>query len=134
MAILLFSGRLSPEFCRQNPNLIFVFGDNLKRVGKGGQAVIRDEPNALGVATKRSPGMADEDFFEDGNIGDTISLINDLGNVSQLIKEGKQVVLPVLSNHDSSLGCGLANLPEKAPALYSLIKSWQARELKNASV
>ncbi len=35
-----------------NPNLIYVFGDNSKRVGMGRQAnEMREEPNAHGVAT-----------------------------------------------------------------------------------
>ena len=31
---------------KNNPNKIFVFGDNLKRKGEGGQAIIRGEENA----------------------------------------------------------------------------------------
>ena len=37
---------------------MFVFGDNDKRTGRGkesGQAVIRDNSNALGIRTKKSP-------------------------------------------------------------------------------
>lgn len=55
----------TPELLRASPEKIFVFGDNMKRYGKGGQAVIRDEPNAFGVATKRHPSMYDWAFFSD---------------------------------------------------------------------
>lgn len=47
----------TPELLRANREKIYVFGDNMKRYGKRGQAVIRDEPNAFGVATKRHPSM-----------------------------------------------------------------------------
>jgi len=44
---------LSPEICRLHKNALFIFGDNLQGWGKGGQARIRDEPNAFGIPTKR---------------------------------------------------------------------------------
>lgn len=37
----------------------------MKRYGKRGQAIIRNEPNAYGVATKRYPSMDDWAFFSD---------------------------------------------------------------------
>ena len=55
----------TPELLRAYPGYLFLFGDNLQRIGKGGQAIIRDEPNAFGIATKKGPGMEDEDFFRD---------------------------------------------------------------------
>ena len=32
----------SVEDCNNNPNKIYIFGDNLCGVGKGGQAIIRE--------------------------------------------------------------------------------------------
>ena len=55
----------TPLMLRDKPEKIYVFGDNMKRYGKRGQAVIRDEPNAFGVATKRHPSMYDWAFFSD---------------------------------------------------------------------
>jgi hypothetical protein len=50
---------------KDNPDTLYVFGDNLERVGLGGQAAeMRGEPNAVGIPTKRSPGMEEEDFFD----------------------------------------------------------------------
>ena len=42
-------------YVRAHPNTLFVFGDNDQRRGKAGQAVIRDEPNAIGFRTKKAP-------------------------------------------------------------------------------
>jgi hypothetical protein len=44
------------EDARRNPEVLYVFGDNVTRKGMGGQAAqLRYEPNAVGVATKHSP-------------------------------------------------------------------------------
>jgi hypothetical protein len=56
---------LSPPMCRRYPEKIFIYGDNLKAFGKGGQAIIRDEPNAFGIPTKRYPSWDDWAFFSD---------------------------------------------------------------------
>lgn len=53
------------NFDPQNPlsNVLYVYGDNVKRVGMGGQAgEMRRQPNAVGIATKYTP---DEFFGEE---------------------------------------------------------------------
>src|SRR5690625_100762 len=60
-----YEKKFSAKLLRSHPRDIFVFGDNLERKGKGGQAVIRDEPNAFGVPTKREPRRAAEAYFSD---------------------------------------------------------------------
>ena len=55
----------SVEDCNNNPNKIYIFGDNLCSVGKGGQAVIRDCNNVFGIPTKRTPSMDSNAFFSD---------------------------------------------------------------------
>jgi len=51
------------EFLRSNPDVVFVFGDNLLRKGKGGAAKLRDEPNAYGFITKKYPNWKDDSFY-----------------------------------------------------------------------
>ena len=55
----------SVEDCNNNPDKIYVFGDNLIHKGKGGQAIIRDCHNAYGIPTKRLPSMDSDSFFND---------------------------------------------------------------------
>ena len=60
------TGRLNDSRVRKElAGSIVLFGDNLLRRGKGGQAVIRDAPNAFGIPTKRSPGRREQDYFSD---------------------------------------------------------------------
>jgi len=54
---------ITAEFLRENPNIIFVFGDNLVKRGKGGAAKLRDEPNTYGFLTKKYPNNKDSSFF-----------------------------------------------------------------------
>lgn len=100
------------ELLRANPDKIFVFGDNMKRYGKKGQAVIRDEPNAFGVATKRYPSMDEWAFFSDKQ-DEANCLINDLRELYRLSKS-QVIVFP-----SAGLGTGLSKMPEKSPILYS---------------
>ena len=44
------------------------FGDNTLRVGKAGQACIRDEPNSFGIATEVSPSTMADTYFKDSDI------------------------------------------------------------------
>ena len=48
-------GKVSRGLLRRNPHCVFVFGDNNKRKGYGGAAMLRDEPNAYGFVTKKEP-------------------------------------------------------------------------------
>jgi hypothetical protein len=51
------------EYLRANPNHVFVFGDNLLRRGRGGAAILRDEPNTRGFTTKKAPNNEDASFY-----------------------------------------------------------------------
>ncbi len=47
---------ITREDVRANPASIYIFGDNVRRVGYGGQAAaMRGEPNAYGIPTKINP-------------------------------------------------------------------------------
>lgn len=55
--------KITPEWLREHPEYIFVFGDNLQRWGKGGAAICRDEPNAYGFITKKYPSNRNDSFY-----------------------------------------------------------------------
>lgn len=119
--VILYSGWYSTELLRKFPHIIFVFGDNALRFGKGGQAIIRDEPNAFGVATKRKPAMSPGSFFMECE-DDLDIVLHDIGQVWQLLAGGKTVVFPVREEDQAvSLGLERAELPQRAPTLYKAI-------------
>lgn len=103
----------SVELCNKYPKHLFVFGDNTLRVGKGGQAQIRDCRNAIGIATKKSPGMKETDFFDDKELVINQKIIlEDIEKIIQKFNGGdfNGIVFP-----GNGLGTGLAELPKRAP-------------------
>lgn len=92
---------ITREFLRDNPNIIFVFGDNEGRVGYGGAAALRDEPNTYGFVTKKDLSEAEPNFTPDEYI-------------SVFVEEALKLKQKAAENQDkifyiSRLGAGLAN-------------------------
>lgn len=54
---------VTKDFLDKNPDVIFVFGDNVRRVGYGGAAALRDHPQTYGFITKKNPDNMDDSFF-----------------------------------------------------------------------
>lgn len=108
---------------KNNPDILYIFGDNLNRVGHGGQAgSMRGEPNAFGIATKRSVShnYPNDYFFDTQN--DVTGIIDE--EFRRLIKEiqtnrYKAMIVPL-----EGIGTGLSRLPEFAPELLKYIEQW----------
>lgn len=110
---------------RNNPWITFVFGDNDKRVGSGGQAnACRNEPNVLGIRTKKFPAMNEDAFYSDDDYFDNIAKIDeDLDAVKALLEKGNLVVFP-----QDGIGTGRAFLRAKAIKTYTHLNN-SIREL-----
>ena len=104
----------TPELVRANRDVLFVFGDNAERVGHGGQAVIRDEPNVIGVATKLDPAH----YFNDASQDDFDTMRMDLAILTDDLFNGETVVLP-----EGGLGTGLSDMPNQCPHLFELLEA-----------
>jgi hypothetical protein len=104
---------ITRDMLRVEPKARFVFGDNMIRIGFGGQAAsMRGEPNAIGVATLYAPGK----FYRPDDPQALAAVAADLAKVADALREGRTVYVPV-----DGLGTGLAKLPENSPALHRLI-------------
>ena len=111
----------TPELVRQYPNYAFLFGDNEKRSGTGGQAVIRNEPNAIGVRTKKSarPNI----YWSDKHKDSSVKMMSE--DFLRAFNGGYDaIVIP-----SNGLGTGLAKLKEKAPQTFKWLASF-VNELK----
>lgn len=102
------------DLLRQYRDKIFVFGDNTKRYGKGGQAIIRDEPNAFGIATKRYPSRDDWAYFSDRE-DEKQFVLQDLRNLYKL-SQHKIVVFPA-----AGIGTGLAEMEKRSPVIWEMM-------------
>ena len=107
----------TPELLRKYPNITFIFGDNLSRTGNGGQAIIRNESNALGLASKRTPDHSPTAYMT-GTPTDYDAVNADLSRIEELALSGKQLVFPA-----AGIGTGLARLQITAPDLLAYIDS-----------
>jgi hypothetical protein len=99
---------------KANPDVLYLFGDNDKRFGMGGQAgEMRGEPNACGVRTKWRPDMLSNSFFTDEIFEKVRDMIDaDLDRAVARLRQGGIVVVP-----SDGLGTGLSELPTRAPRI-----------------
>lgn len=116
--IEVISENYSSELLKANPNKLFLFGDNNQRTGKGGQAIIRDEPNAMGISTKLLPKNTPEAFMSDNQLVENKAVIDsDIKKAKErAAKEGMTIVLP-----KGGFGTGLAALATKAPQTFAYL-------------
>lgn len=108
--IVEYQDYITREDLRQNPDKVYLFGDNLNRVGLGGQAgEMRGEPNALGIPTlKGSKG-----YFKDEEIEQNKKWIR---QAFSRIPRDRIVVIP-----SAGLGTGIAQLDVKAPRTFAFL-------------
>jgi hypothetical protein len=114
---VIFQKWIKREDARRNPEVLYVFGDNVRRVGRGGQAAeLRGEVNAVGVATKYSPsscfGNTPAQITAQAKIIDI-----DMKPLFEHLLKGGIVVWP-----SDGIGTGLAGLPTYAPESFEYIK------------
>lgn len=106
-----FKGYWSIKDVQKHKNWLFVYGDNDIHIGNGGQAIIRDEPNTIGVPTKKLPSMSKKAFYTDAELEDNKKKINAaFRDIQSRSKYYDHVVFP-----EDGLGTGLAMLPTYAP-------------------
>ena len=104
----------SVEDCNNNPDKIYVFGDNLIHKGNGGQAVIMDCHNAYGIPTKRTPSMNSNAFFSDNF--DEYDAVKSKIERLVLLTSCKKTTIFVFP--EAGLGTGLARMNQTSPKLF----------------
>ena len=107
------------EIVKANPNKLFVFGDNMLRYGKGGQAIIRDLPNTLGIVTKKSIGTDNASYFSDAD-DEMDAMLQDIRKLWLISRCNvfTHIVFP-----SKGLGTGRARMKSKSPMLYKMMKN-----------
>ena len=117
MKIEIFNGEWTLEDVKKDSNKIFVFGDNNARIGKGGQAIIRDLPNSIGIRTKKGPSTKPVAYYNDNDFeSNTKNILEDILEIKRLAMEGKTIVFS-----SGGYGTGLASLKQKAPYTFEYL-------------
>lgn len=106
---------------QNNPQWLYVFGDNLQGHGYGGQAKeARDEPNAVGIPTKRAPHMGPNAYLSDDDYKQWIGVTRLLfARLEAHLARGGTVIWPL-----HGIGTGLAKLNQKAPRIAKHLADW----------
>lgn len=109
---LIFQKWISRSDLHANPDILYVFGDNLERRGRGGQAKeMRGEPNAVGVVTKRKASHDESAYLTDADFDEIAPVIRkDFARVQKHLQRGGIAVIP-----SDGLGTGLSQLQTRAP-------------------
>ena len=112
----------SIEDCKANPHKFYIFGDNLIHQGCGGQAIIRYCDNAFGIPTKRLPTM-DESGPENPFFSDQPQEIRRVNmRLATLMVFYDSEEKPTLVFPFDGIGTGRAQLKERSPEIYKIIK------------
>lgn len=110
-----YRNHITRQMLRDEPDKLFVFGDNMERRGLGGQAKeMRGEPNAVGIATKWRPTMDDDAFLSDDDKEQWAEAST--GDILKVVEFDGVVVWPT-----AGIGTGRARLLDKAPKIAKLL-------------
>ena len=129
MAVKIFNGYWTPYDARTHYDYIFIYGDNDASMEKGGQAIIRDEPNAYGIPTKKYPSYDKLSYYYDNELDDNkLKIDNAINKIIKKLKDKnsnyKGIILP-----SDGLGTGLAKLNTNAPLTFEYLNK-KINELK----
>ena len=120
MEVKIWKGYWSVQDTLNNPNYLFIFGDNDIQKGKKGQALIRDMSNAMGIPTKKYPSLKQYAYYTDTELEQNKFKI-DLAIDQILAKlQSEEGYLGIYLPEDG-LGTGLAKLSEKAPKTFEYL-------------
>ena len=113
----IFNGNWTLDDIKNNPKSIFVFGDNNLRYGKGGQAIIRDLSNTIGLRTKKAPNNQPSSFYSDSDLEENKeNIIEDILTIKELQLKGNVIVFS-----NGGYGTGLSKLKEHAPKTFEYL-------------
>lgn len=113
MNIIVEKEWYSIKMCKENPQNLYVFGENQQQQGSDkrghGQAIIRECVNAFGFNTKKSI----YEYWTDDNYPENIDSIEKDIKTLKDISHKWTIVFPL-----NGLGTGLSRLPQKAPRTF----------------
>jgi hypothetical protein len=114
--------KITKENISESPdNYVYIFGDNLLKIGLGGQAAVARQfvscNKTFGIPTKRKPTSEEDAFFSDKQ--DEIDAVREsLRHIDELRKQQKVIVF------FPNIGEGLAELPTRSPKIFKIITNY----------
>lgn len=121
MDVIYFNGFWTNQDTKTYSNYLFIFGDNDLKQGKKGQSIIRDQPNTIGIPTKKKPSSYPSSYYYDIEYEENIKKIDKAFEeiLSRLKNEDfKGIILP-----ENGIGTGLAKLQINAKKTLKYIEN-----------
>lgn len=118
ITVIDYKGLWDKTIVRNQPTWLFVYGDNDLGTGMKGQAIIRKEPNSIGIPTKKKPSLSLDSFYSDKEYDTNIEKITHAIDKIKLALQSGMYTTLVLTN---TIGTGLAMLDKKAPLTYKFL-------------
>ncbi len=117
--MIIYQKMIYREDCKRNPLVLYLFGDNERRSGMGGQAAeMRGESNAIGIRTKRAPGREDQDYWSDKQFDRNCVMIEeDLSRVKAHLRRGGTVVIPL-----DGIGTNRSEMEKRCPKTFHVLR------------
>lgn len=123
---VIFNGLWNEDICYEHPTWLFVYGDNDVGRGRGGQAIIRDCSNTIGIPTKKFPNNRESSFYTDEEYDINCRKIDQaINNIKRAMRGQFDAV--VFSAY--GIGTGLAALNIRAPRTFDYLNC-QIEKLK----
>jgi hypothetical protein len=94
--------KITKEFLDSHPNVIFVFGDNLNRMGIGGAAMLRNHNQSYGFITKKVPTNELSSFYKPKEYQEVFH--QEVNKLKEFIKDNPKKLFLI-----SKIGAGLAD-------------------------
>jgi hypothetical protein len=116
--IVLYRSHITRKDTKNNPNTLFIFGDNDKRSGYGGLAKeLRGAKNAIGIRVKKKPSLDTDAFYTDVEIKENMEKIcADINKIIDKINSGKYDTIIYPSD---GIGTGLAQMKQYCPETFN---------------
>lgn len=116
--MILFQSVIKRDDALINSSVLYVFGDNEQRVGRGGLAAeLRGLKNSHGIRTKAKPSTDPSAYWSDNNYSSNVAMLEeDFLKVRFALARGILVVFPA-----KGLGTGLSAMPKKCPRTYNFL-------------
>ena len=125
--ILIFEGFWTVKDAFYNPEYLFLFGDNDLKKGLGGQAIIREYSNTIGIPTKKYPGRCEHHYYTDDEFETNCQKI-DMCIYYICVKISSEKYNTIVFPKDG-FGTGLAELDKRAPKTFEYLNI-QVQRLK----
>ena len=93
---------VTKEYLDNHPDSYFIFGDNTAKFGRGGTAILRHHPRAVGFVTKKAPNYYDSSYYRPDEY--RAVFVSEMFNLMKIIQQNQNSTFLI-----SKLGAGLAN-------------------------